>query len=242
MLTYYLCPDHVPVQTIVHPPGRFRFTLTHPPANKQKLGFPEKFILAVQKNLSSFWCNKTQDNSLVLLASKLVPFTDSTISEFALSRPFQWGRDRDTLFRNIVQASLSTAFHRCSGRGQDLVLQLMQRDPAKLWQFWNTKNGQGNKFHISRKFSASWQIHYDFVVKILMSDFWNRFVYAGFPPCDHPFSKNHRMFQFLLKPFSQHFPPAFTQETFGETSDLRRTCHGRNLVRMILGDVILNVV
>ena len=58
----------------------FRFTLTHPPANKQKLGFPEKIILAVQKNLSSFWCNKTQDNSLVLLASKLVPLTDSMIS------------------------------------------------------------------------------------------------------------------------------------------------------------------
>jgi len=45
--------------------------------------------------------------------------------------PPYYSRDRDTLFRNIVQASLSTAFHRCSGRGQDLVLQLMQRDPAK---------------------------------------------------------------------------------------------------------------
>lgn len=42
------------------------------------------------------------------------------------------GRDRDTLFRNIVQASLSAAFHHCSSRGQELILALMQRDPTPL--------------------------------------------------------------------------------------------------------------
>ena len=42
------------------------------------------------------------------------------------------GRDRDTLFRNIVQASLSAAFHHCSSHGQELILALMQRDPTPL--------------------------------------------------------------------------------------------------------------
>lgn len=51
--------------------------------------------------------------------------------EIMEGQPPYYSRDRDTLFRNIVQASLSAAFHHCSSRGQELILALMQRDPTK---------------------------------------------------------------------------------------------------------------
>lgn len=51
--------------------------------------------------------------------------------EIMEGQPPYYSRDRDTLFRNIVQASLSAAFHHSSSRGQELILALMQRDPTK---------------------------------------------------------------------------------------------------------------
>ncbi|CAK9023729.1 Protein kinase 2 (PK2) [Durusdinium trenchii] len=50
--------------------------------------------------------------------------------EFIEGSPPYYSRDRDTLFRNIVAASLS-APARCSLKCQQLIVALMQRDPAK---------------------------------------------------------------------------------------------------------------
>lgn len=49
--------------------------------------------------------------------------------ELMEGQPPYYSRDRDTLFRNIVAASLPPP--RCSARCQELILALMQRDPKK---------------------------------------------------------------------------------------------------------------